>query len=180
MATSPNVENLSLFKGIIKFMARGAGSYRDLGECLSFTTNQTVDQLRYQSRRHSTRIPVKTITLGKNMTLGLTMSEWSKENMAMWAMGTPAGSPSVTPIGTLAEIRGALRYIGENSVGVAYQVDLYDVSLRPNGDLQWLADADWSEMVLQGDVNADPTTGKFGDIQEIVVGIEVPMGSPPV
>lgn len=180
MPTSPNVENLSLFKGLIKFMPRGESSYRDLGECLSFTTNMAVDQLRYQSRRHSTRIPVKTITLGKQMTLGLTMSEWADANLGMWAMGTPAGSPSVVPIGTLTEVRGALRYIGTNEVGIAFQVDLYDVSLRPNGDLQWLADTDWSEMQLQGDVNADVTTGKFGDIQQITAGVEVPMGSPPV
>lgn len=180
MVDSPNVENLSLFKGIIKFMPVGSVSYRDLGECLSFTTNMAVDLLRYQSRRHSTRIPVKTVTLGKQMTVGLTMSEWSQDNMGMWAMGDAAGSPPVTPIGTLSEVRGALRYIGENNVGVTYQVDLYDVSLRPNGDLQWLADTDWSEMQLQGDVNADPVSGKFGDIQEITPGVEVPMGSPPV
>lgn len=180
MVASPNVENLSLFKGIIKFMPQGEGSYRDLGECLSFTTNMNVDQLRYQSRRHSTRIPVKTITLGKQLTVGLTMSEWSAENMGMWAMGTAVGSPPVTPIGTDAEVRGALRFVGENTVGITYQVDLYDVSLRPNGDLQWLADTDWSEMQLQGDANADPTSGKFGDIQEISPGDEIPMGSPPV
>lgn len=180
MATSPNIANLSLLKGIIKFMPVGVGSYSDLGECSSFTTNMTVDTLRYQSRRHSTRIPVKTVTLGKTMALAITMSEWSQDNLEIWSMGTTSGSPPVTAIGTQSEVRGALRYIGQNEVGVAYQVDLYDVSLRPNGDLQWLADADWSEMQIEGDANFDQTTGSPGDIQEIVAGVEVPMGSPPV
>lgn len=180
MATPPNVANLSLLKGIIKFMPEGDSSYRDLGECSSLTTSMNVDTLSYQSRRHSTRIPVKTITLGKTMTLALTMSEWAQDNVEMWAMGESSGSPSVTTIGTLSEVRGALRYIGTNEVGVAYQLDLYDVTLQPNGDLQWLADADWSEMELQGQVNADQTSGSFGNIQEITAGVEVPMGSPPV
>lgn len=180
MPASPNVENLSLFKGIIKYMKRGEASYRDIGECLAFTTTMTVQTLEYQSRRHSTRIPVKTVNLGKTLTLALTMSEWSQLNMEMWAMGTGTGSPVVTPIGTDAEVRGAIRFIGANTIGVTYQVDLYDVSVRPNGALAWLADADWSEMVLEGTVNADPVSGKFGDIQEISPGVEVPMGSPPV
>jgi hypothetical protein len=86
----------------------------------------------------------------------------------------------VTPIGSDAEVRGALRVIGENTVGQTFQLDLYDVSLRPNGALAWLADADWSEMILEGTANADTVTGKFGDIQPITAGAEIPMGSPPI
>lgn len=180
MPASPNVENLSLLKGIVKYMKAGSGSYRDLGECLQFNTTMTVQVLEYQSRRHSTRIPVKTINIGKTLAVALTMSEFSTENLAMWAMGTPVGSPPVIPIGEDAEVRGALRVVGENTLGQVFQVDLYDVSLRPNGALSWLADADWSEMVMEGTCNADPTTGKFGDVQPITVGVEVPMGSPPL
>lgn len=180
MVASPNVENLSLLKGIVKFMPRGDNTYHDLGECLSLTTNMTVDVLRYQSRRHSTRIPVKTVTLGKTLAVAITMSEFSQRNREMWMMGETSGSPAITTIGTLDEVRGALRYLGENEVGIAMQLDLYDVSLRPNGDLQWLADNDWSEMQMNGDVNADQTTGNFGHVQEITAGVEVPMGSPPI
>lgn len=180
MATPPNVANLSLFKGIIKWMPDGSGSYRDMGECSSFTTSMDVETLAYQSRRHSSRIPVKTITLGKTMSVGLTMSELDDSNLELWAMGDTTGSPAVISIGTAAEVRGSLRYIGQNEVGIAYQVDLYDVLLTPNGDLEWLSDADWSEVQLTGSVNADPTTGSFGDIQEITAGVEVAMGSPPV
>lgn len=179
MPASPNVDNLSLLKGIVKYRPAGAGSYRDLGECLAFTTTMTVQTLEYQSRRHSTRIPVKIVNLGKTLVVALTMSEFSIENFEMWAMGTAVGSPPVIPIGSDAEVRGALRVLGENTLGQTFQVDLYDVSIRPNGALQWLADADWSEMVMEGTANADPTTGKFGDIQQITPGVEVPMGSPP-
>jgi hypothetical protein len=180
MPASPNVDNISLFKGIVKYMKAGSGSYRDLGECLTFTTTMTVQTLEYQSRRHSTRIPVKIINLGKTLVVALTMSEFSPENFEMWAMGTNVGSPPVTPIGSDAEVRGALRVIGENTVGQTFQLDLYDVSLRPNGALAWLADADWSEMILEGTANADTVTGKFGDIQPITAGAEIPMGSPPI
>lgn len=180
MPTSPNVENLSLFKGIVKYMKNGSASYRDLGECLAFTTTMAVQVLEYQSRRHSTRIPVKTINLGKTLTVAMTMSEFSLENLEMWAMGTAVGSPPVTPIGSDAEVRGALRVIGENTIGQTFQVDLHDVSLRPNGALQWLADTDWSEMIMEGTANADPTSGKFGDIRPTSPGVEIRIGSPPV
>lgn len=180
MATPPNVDNLSLFKGIIKWMPVGAGSYSDLGECLSFTTSMEAETLTYQSRRHSSRIPVKTVTLGKTMTVGITMSEFAADNLELWSMGETGGSPGVITIGTAAEVRGALRYIGTNEVGQTFQVDLYDVLLVPNGDLEWLSDADWSEMQLTGTVNADATTGSFGDIQPITAGVEVTAGSPPV
>lgn len=180
MATPPNIANLDLLKGIIKWMPLGESEYRDLGECLSFTTSIEVETLTYQSRRHSSRIPVKTKTLGKTMTVGLTMSEFATENVEMWTMGeSDGGDPEVISIGVAPEIRGALRYIGTNSDS-AWQVDLYDVNLSPNGDLEWLADSDWSEMQLQGTVNADPTTGSFGEIQAITPGLEVPAGSPPI
>ena len=180
MATPPNVNNLSLFKGIIKWKAAGAGSYADLGECLSFTTSMEAETLVYNSRRHSSRIPVKTVTLGKTMTVGITMSEFDDSNLLLWSMGEAAGSPNTLYIGTAAEVRGALRYIGTNEVGTTWQVDLFDVLLVPNGDLEWLADTDWSEMQLTGTVNADATTGSFGEITEIAAGIEVTAGSPPV
>lgn len=180
MATPPNVDNLGLFKGIIKVRPFGSsGSYSDLGECLSFTTSMAAETLAYNSRRHSSRIPVKTITLGKTMTGGITMSELASQNVEIWSMGEVGGSPAVINIGTAAEKRYAVRYIGTNEVGPAYQVDLYDVLLTPNGDLEWLADADWSEMQLTMSVNANPTTGSFGDIQPITAGIEVLAGSPP-
>lgn len=179
MATPPNIANLDLLKGILKWMPAGASEYRDLGECLSFTTSIEVETLTYKSRRHSSRIPVKTKTLGKTMTIGLTMSEFAEENIEMWMMGDTAGSPPVTSIGTADEVRGALRYIGTNSDS-AWQVDLYDVNLSPNGDLEWLADSDWSEMQMQGTANADQATGSFGDIQAITPGVEVLAGSPPV
>ena len=135
MATPPNVDNLSLFKGIISFMPAGAGTYADLGECLSFTTSMDAETLVYNSRRHSSRIPVKTVTLGKTMTVGLTMSEFDLSNLELWSMGEAAGSPAAVSIGTAAEVRGALRYVGTNEVGQTFQVDLYDVLLTPNVDL---------------------------------------------
>lgn len=180
MATPPNVDNLSLFKGIIKYRPADAGAYLDLGECLSFTTSMEAETLVYQSRRHSSRIPVKTVTLGKTLTVGVTMSEFDKQNLLIWSMGEEGSPAGVIEIGTAAEVRGALRYIGTNEVGQTFQVDLFDVLLAPNGDLEWLADADWSEMQLTGTANADVATGSFGQIREITAGVEVPAGSPPV
>ena len=181
MATPPNVDNLSLLKGkIYSKPVTQSGALIDRGECLSFTTSMEAETLPYLSRRHSSRIAVKTVTLGKTMTLGITMSEFDDSNLLMWSMGEAAGSPGTITIGTASEVRHWVRYVGTNEVGQAFQVDLYDVLLTPNGDLEWLADADWSEMQLTGSVNADATTGSFGEIREITAGVAVTAGSPPV
>lgn len=180
MATPPNVNNLSLLKGIISIRPVAGGSFRDLGECLSFTTSMDVETLTYQSRRHSSRIPVKTVALGKSLTVGIKMSEFAAENLQLWLMGQTTGSPGVISIGTAAEQRYWVRNVGQNAIGEAYQIDLYDVSLVPDGDLEWLTDNDWSEMDLTGTANADPTTGSFGDVHPITAGIPVTAGSPPL
>jgi hypothetical protein len=180
MATPPNVANLSLLKGIIKMGPVGTGPLSDVGECSSFTTSMDVETLVYNSRRHSSRIPVKTQPLGKTLSVGITMSEWADDNVEIWSMGETGGSPGVITIGTAADVRRWVRYIGTNEVGQAYQVDLFDVSLTPDGDLEWLSDNDWSEMQLQGSANFDQTTGSPGIIQPITAGVEVTAGSPPV
>lgn len=179
MATPPSVTNLDLLKGRLSFKAVGEGSYRDLGECLSFTTAMEVETLDYLSRRLPSRVPVKTKNLGKTMTVGITMSEFASENVQMWMMGEAGGSPGVISIGAASEVRGALRYVGTN-IDAPFQVDLFDVNLVPDGELEWLSDADWSEMQLTGTVNADQTTGEFGVVQPIDPGEEVTAGSPPI
>lgn len=177
---TPDVANLSLFKGIAKFMENGETEYRDLGECSAFTTSMSADVMTYQSRRHSSRVPVKTQTVGKTLDVSFTLSEAASENLAIWAMGDIEGSPGFISIGTKSEVRGALRLVGTNEVGKAYQLDLPDVSLSPDGDLSWLTDNDWSEMKIKGTANADPVSGSFGTIHPITAGVEVTVGSPAI
>lgn len=179
MAT-PDVGNLTLFKGIVKFMPVDEIVYRDLGELSEFTTSMEVETVVYQSKRHSSRIPVKTVNIGKTMTCAFTMSEMAPENLGIWLMAQQEGSPGFWTIGTRAETRGALRVIGTNEIGIAYQVDLYDVLLTPTGDLSWLTDTDWSEAQIIGTVNANANSGSFGTVVEIEAGIEQTMGSPAI
>lgn len=177
---TPSVANLSLFKGIVKLMLSTETEYRDLGECSAFTTSMEVETLVYQSRRSSSRIPVKTQVLGKTMTCALTMSEMAEENLELWLLAEREGSPpdSFLSIGLAAEKRGALRIVGTNEVGQVYQVDLPDVLLTPTGDLAWLTDADWSEAQLQGQINA--INGSFGTVRAITAGVEEMVGSPAI
>ena len=179
MAT-PDLGNLSLFKGIVKFMPVDEIIYRDLGELSEFTTSMEVETVSYQSRRHASRIPVKTVNIGRSMTCAFTMSEMAPENLGIWLMAEQEGSPGFWSIGTKSEVRGAIRVVGTNEVGKAYQLDLYDVSLTPAGDLSWLTDTDWSEAQVTGSVNADRNSGSFGTLVEIVAGTEQTMGSPAI
>ena len=177
MATSPSVENLTLSTGILKWMAQGEGSYRDLGECAAFSTSMEFTTLPYMSRRHGSRIQVKEVTTEKTMTVTLTLNELSDLNLEMWASGTLSGSPAVITMGD-AEVRGSLRFIGKNDVGVKVQVDIFDVIFTP-GELNWLGD-EWAEIPLTGRALADSTTGSFGEIRPDTDGTEQAAGSPAI
>lgn len=177
MTVSPNVDNLSLLTGVVKFMVQGAGSYTDLGEVSTLTTSMDFTRLPYMSRRGPSRIQVKSVTTEKTMTVNLTMNEYSSFNLALWAAGSNTGSPNVIQIGD-SEKRGALRYIGKNSEGIKVQLDLFDVSFVPNGDAEWLGD-EWGALSITGTVYAD-SSSSFGELRDDTDGTEIPAGSPAI
>jgi hypothetical protein len=179
MATSPSIENLSVLTGVLKWKESGSGSYRDLGEATSLTTTMDFTTLPYMSRRLGSLTQVKEITTGKTMTVSVTLNEPSDLNLEMLFSGVMTGSPAVIEIGT-AEVRGALRYIGKNDVGVKVQIDLFDVIFVPSGDTNWLQGDDWAGFTLTGRALADAVTGSFGQIRPDTTGTEVAAGSPAV
>lgn len=183
MATSPSIENLSLLTGVVKWMANGESSYRDLGEVSSLTTSMDFTTLPYMSHRGGSLVQVKEATTGKTLTVTLTMNEPSDLNQAMFFAGDMAGSPPVIQIGT-SQARGALRYIGKNDEGIKTQIDLFDVIFTPSGDTDWLQGDEWAGFTLQGRAQAYVNTNgdyAFGEVRPDTNGTEqLVNGSPAV
>lgn len=167
-ATSPNVGNLQVGKGIVSFKKEGALTYRDLGNVSALTVTPDMTTLEHFSSREGVRKKDLTIIIEKKSTVVMTLEEFTPENLAMGLLGAvdmaAVGGPEVDIFSENA-ITGALRFVGTNEVGPKITIDLYNVSFLPNSDINFLSD-EWNNMELTGDVlvapTGDPNAGKFG------------------
>lgn len=172
MATlnSPNVGNYQVGKGIVSFMQDGDNQYRDLGNVSALSVTADIETLDHFSSRAGVRQKDLSIILEKAMTLNMTMDEVTARNLALKLAGTvdelAVGGPTVEIFAQNA-INGALRFVGTNEVGPKVTMDLYNVSFRPDGDLDFISD-EWNEMEATAEVlqaNGGPNDGKFGILQ---------------
>ena len=180
MATSPNVDNVSMLTGVLKWKPEGEGSYRDLGEVSSFSTSMNFTPKPFLSHRGGALVQVKESTTEKALTVTLTMNEASDLNLAMFAAGDISGDPAVIQIGT-SQPKGALRYIGKNDEGIKTQIDLFNVVFSPSGDTDWLQGDDWAGWTLEGRVLAylnDDGKYAFGEMRPDTDGEEQEVSPP--
>lgn len=167
-ATSPNVDNYFIGKGIVKFAVAGGTTYVDLGNCPEVEWTPTVDKLDHFSSRTGIRVKDLSVVREKSATVRVVMEELTPHNLGIALMGevttgTPP-APTSIDIFSLSEIRGALRFIGQNDVGAKVQYDWPNVSIIPTSSINLISE-EWGSMEITADVLADPTTGKFGTAQ---------------
>lgn len=168
-ATSPNVDNYWIGKGIVKFQPDGATGYVDLGNCPEVEWSPTVDKLDHFSSRAGIRVKDLSVVREKSGTVRVVMEELTPDNLGLALMGTVtdvAGPPATATIDifSLAEIRGALRVISTNDIGARVQYDWPNVSIVPSSSINLISD-EWATMEITADVLADSTTGSFGTAQ---------------
>lgn len=178
MPSAPSVENYYLGKGVLKWKPLG-GAFRDLGNAPQFEFTPNVTRMDHWSSRIGTRAKDFSIIHERTATIRMILEETGDtDNLAMYLLGniTPAGGGDVfdtIEIFANADIKGAVRFIGTNDVGVKSQWDLPLVSLLPGAAIGLIADA-WGSLELTGDVLVDPTTGKFGHVRNgITVEVDV-------
>lgn len=167
---SPNVDNYFSGKGVVKFKAIGAATYRDMGDCSSFSVTPNVQRLEHYSNRAGIRVRDFSRISQRQFSVAIQMDEFTADNMAMVLMGVVTSGVVATDhyaekidIMTAAEIRGAVRLIGTNEIGAPCQVDVPDVSFAGSKALELIQEG-LATMELTGEANADPTTGSFGQI----------------
>lgn len=85
--TTPNVDNYYVGKGIVSWQGTGDNAYRDLGNVSKFELTPDVKTLDHFSSRLGTRTKDKTVVLEKSMKVGLTMDEWTLDNLKLILMG---------------------------------------------------------------------------------------------
>lgn len=165
--TSPNVDNLQVGKGIVSFKKTGESEYRDMGNVSSLTITPDLTTLEHFTSRAGVKLKDLTVILEKKGQVKITMEEITAHNFALMVLGTvdesAVGGPEVE-IFAQSVITGALRFVGTNDIGPKITVDLYNVSVTPDGDLDLISD-EWNQMELTMDMLAateGPNAGKFG------------------
>lgn len=160
---APDIDNTFIGKGIVKIKLSGAASYRDLGEVPEFEFSAEIDKLDYFSSRSGVRTKRRTVIREKSATLRIVMSEMTFDNLALALLGSTEDSPSTNVIGILSEdeIRGAVRFVGQNSIGAKVQLDFPDVSFTPSGTFSPISD-EWGTLEVTADVLAN-AAGSFGE-----------------
>ena len=167
---SPNVNNLQVGKGIVSFKKQGESDYRDLGNVTSFKITPDADTLEHFSSRTGVKKRDVLIVLQQKMKVTMVMEEFTANNLAMMVYGTvdeaAMDGPAVEIFG-ISQVKGALKFVGTNDYGPRVNVDLWNVSWTPSGDLEMISD-EWNNMEVEGEVLAaesGPNAGKFGQMQ---------------
>lgn len=176
-AISPNPGNYQVGKGVVSFKKEGEATYRDVGNVSALTITPNLTTLDHFSSRTGTKSKDLSVVLEKQLALSMTMDEVTPDNVALMTLGTvdeaAVGGPTVD-IFTGTSVTGALRFVGANDVGAKVQLDLWNISFQPDGELSFISD-EWNEMQITADVLlapvGDTNAGKFGQIQFLELDI---------
>jgi hypothetical protein len=155
MPTPPDVENLTIGKGILsiaEFSGGVPGAYSDLGEVPSIELEQQVERLPYLSSRSGTKLKVKNPVVMTQYNLTFTMSEFATQNLQKYLMA----SLSAGALQMFGNIEGefALRFVEDNPSGPNRIWNFWKGTLIPNGSLQLIGE-DWRAMSLRFEGLAD-------------------------
>jgi len=167
--TSPNVDNYWIGKGIIKFQPDGSTGYVPLGNAPEVEYTPAVDVLDHFSSMAGVRSKDRKVVREKSANIRIVLEEMTPDNLGLAFMGTvtdptsPATEPYTIDIFSLSEIKGSLRYVGQNDIGPRIQVDLPNVSIIPTSSINLISE-EWASMEITAEVLIDGTTGKFGTV----------------
>jgi hypothetical protein len=164
MATSPNVVNYHIGKGIVSFKETGTGSFTDLGNAPSFIYTPTVTKKEHFSSREGIKTKDFTAVTQVGATVKITLDEITGYNLSFFALAestTGTGGDIILSGLSKVEFTGDIKVVGTNDIGE--HVDfLATVSFIPSGDFRFITDADdFSTIVIEAEVQKD-ANGYFG------------------
>ena len=147
MPDAPDIQNLSIFQGIVSFDLNAAGTFRDLGEVSRFQTTLSVERRKFYSRRSPIKSVSTIFNVQSELEVALTLWEWNPANLALALMSdvtqNTAGADVIEILSTTT-ITGALRLVHTNDIGQKFQIDYPSVSILPTGDIDFLQEEEAS------------------------------------
>lgn len=156
MATSPNVANYSVLKGIAVF-----GGV-DLGNCTEIELTPDFGTLDHFSQRAGVKSVDKSVVISKKLAIRIVMDEWSEANVRLAILAAASGTP--INVFSQSEREDDLVVTGTNSVGIPYVWTFPSVSFLPSSSINLISD-EWGTMEISGTVNA--IAGVFGTVAAV-------------
>lgn len=166
---SPSTENYTIGKGEVWFKQDGETEYRHMGNVAEVEFTPEVERLDHFSSMAGIKTKDRSDVLERSATLRLLMDEWTPENLAIAFLGTvsnlvsPAGGKKITIFSENA-IKGAVRFVGTNSVGPKYQYDWHSVQFAPSGGVNLISD-EYGQLEVEGECLV--VAGEFGEINSL-------------
>lgn len=163
MATSPNVSNYAIPKGIVSFTPDG-GSKTDLGNCSNFTYTADVTRKDHFSSRAGIRTKDLSVVSQLGATIKFTLDEINETNLGLFLLAE-TGTSSLGGL-TNTQLTGTLEFAGANDIGPQLTFT-GKVQLQPGGDMSLVTDSDdWQTIPINAEVLLD--SGAYGtwDIQD--------------
>jgi hypothetical protein len=178
MATSPDVQNYHIGKGIVSFKeAGGSSTYVDLGNAPKFIYTPNVTKKEHFTSREGVKTKDFTAITQIGATIKVTLDEITGENLAMFALATvDATTPGVVTLSGLskAEFIGDIKVVGTNDIGQQVDFDA-TVSFVPAGDFSFITDADDFSVI---ELEAEVMKGTAGDFGVWTIRDDVPPAGP--
>jgi hypothetical protein len=163
--TAPDINNYFIAKGYVKFSPDGGATWTHLGNAPEVEWSPNLDMLDHFSAMAGVRSKDRKVIREKSATVRIVLEESNPFNLGLALMGDVtagvAPAPSTIDIFSLAEITGALLFVGQNDVGPRTQYYWPNVSITPSGSINLISE-EWASMEITAEVLVDPTTGSFG------------------
>jgi hypothetical protein len=165
MAASPSITNYQIPTGKVYFKKTGEAAFRDLGNVLNFSLENTIEKKDHFRSYGGRRTKDKTVITQTGATITFTMDEITAPNLAFFALSgsgaTDTDDAEQLSGMTETSFTGTLRIIGDNDVGP--QVDWEgDVSFIPSGSFSFVKnDDEWNVIEVTAEVQED-ANGAFG------------------
>lgn len=160
-----SVQNYFVGKGIVSFKKTGEDSYRDLGNVPEFTLNPTIEELEHFSAREGIKTVDRTVVLSRSAEVRMVMEEVTLENLELALLGeADESTPWRMEIFATDAIEGALRLVGSNEVGRAFQVDLPSVTFLPGAEIPFITE-EFGKIEVRG--KCATVDGSFGTVTDL-------------
>lgn len=155
------------------------GSERELGNCPSLVVTPKFEFLDHYSSMSGVRAKDASVPVEIGAEISITLDEWTIENLAMAVLGTVSAQEAGDPgydvgagtqkdkiaILTGTEVKGKIRVVGTNTIGVKVEGQFPLVSFKGGNAINFLSE-EWNQLELSGEILQHPTLG-FGDIYRI-------------
>ncbi len=164
MGTSPDVLNYYIGKGTVSIKLDGEGAFRNIGNVPTLELTPEIERLDHFSSQSGIKTKDRSVITETGGTLRIVLDEYTAANLQLALVGAidpnSAGDDEIDIL-SLAELKGAVRFVGANDIGQQVDISLLSVDFSAGSSVNLISD-EWGQIEITGDLLA--VSGKFGQM----------------